>query len=73
MLPEPHSVKTVLHEEVSDVLQAVYHIPTREEAEPTKSIALALQTLFYRVSGGGARCPGCSKSAWCSNSGGVEG
>lgn len=29
--------------------QAVYHIPTTEESEPSKSIALALQTLFYQV------------------------
>ena len=32
-------------------VQAVYHIPTSEEPEPTKSIALALQTLFYQVPG----------------------
>lgn len=29
--------------------QAVFHIPTTEEDEPTSSIPLALQTLFYQV------------------------
>ena len=30
-------------------LQAVFDIPTTEEDEPSKSISLALQTLFYKV------------------------
>lgn len=30
--------------------KAVYHMPTTEEDDPTKSIPLALQSLFYKVS-----------------------
>jgi len=30
-------------------LQAVYHMPTNENDEPSKSLPLALQSLFYKL------------------------
>lgn len=31
------------------LLQAVYHMPTSEDADPASSMPLALQSVFYKV------------------------
>lgn len=41
-------LQTLFH--INRFRQAVYHMPTTEEDDPQRSIPLALQSMFYKVS-----------------------
>jgi hypothetical protein len=52
-------------------MQAVYHMPTSEDADPETSMPLALQSVFYKVGGVFVSvCAYMCVGGWCVGGGG---